>query len=246
MRKTIKRIGSLAALAVGIIAFSACSKDNFISRISDTYAVQTQGSSDFFNKENGKVWDILDTKGEVKYYIYPTVPVIRYGEDASSSAATDSYMRLIKEQMGAYGYTNTADENEADIMVCMSNFQLFYNNVVWAPGEMIDLYYSFWGGYYPWLYTPVIAETYTNTFFIEMVDAESLKKYRDWYQNTWRPNNAGKYPTGSDVPEDVRPLTVWKCDITGEYTFEDETLNDPYVVDRIPKAFNQSTYMDIK
>ena len=49
-------------MAVGIVAFSACSKDDFIKYISDSYVVQTQGSSDFFNKENGQVWDILDAK----------------------------------------------------------------------------------------------------------------------------------------------------------------------------------------
>ena len=145
MRKTIKRIGALAALAVGIVAFSACSKDDFIKYISDSYVVQTQGSSDFFNKENGQVWDILDAKGSVKYYVYPNVPVIRYGEDASSSAGTDSYLRILKEQMGAYGYTNTADESEADLMICMSNFQLFYTDVVWLPSSMTNPYFSFWG-----------------------------------------------------------------------------------------------------
>ena len=92
----------------------------------------------------------------------------------------------------------------------------------------------------------MIAETYTNTVFIEIVEAESLRKYRDWYQNTWTPNNPGKYPAGNDVPEDMRPLTVWKCDISGEYTFDDTSINDSYIFDRIPQAFNQSSYMDIK
>ena len=181
MRKTIKRIGTLTALAVGIIAFSACSKKDFISYISDTYAVQTQGSSDFFNKENGQVWDILDTKGSVKYYVYPNVPVIRYNEDATSSSGTDSYLRILKEQMSAYGYVNTTDESEADIMVCMSNFQLFYTNIIWLPSSMIDPYFLFWGGYYPWLYTP------------RPTPIRSLLKWS-------RPNRSGNTVTGTRIP----------------------------------------------
>lgn len=247
MRKTIKRMGAVLAVVVGASVFSACTKDDFISRISDTYAVQTQGSPSYFNTTNGKIWDILDAKGEVKYYINPNVQLIAYPNNATTSSAASSYVRLVRGQMDAFGYTYVEDESEADLSINISNFQLFFTNIIWTPGPIIDPYYAFWGGFYPWLYVTNIVSINTNVVMIEMVDTRSLEAYRDWYQNVWVPNSQGRNPSESSVPDDKRPITVWKCDISGELipNNDSETTNDAYVFDRIPQAFRQSLYMDI-
>lgn len=247
MRKTKKNLGASIAAVLCLVAVSACTKNDFISRISDTYAVQTQGSEAYFNRTNGKIWDILDAKGSVKYYINPSVALISYPNDATVSAASSSYVRLIRGQMDALGYTYTDNEQDADLSVNISNFQLYFTNIVWTPGPVIDPYYAFWGGYYPWLYVTNIVSINTNIVMIELVDSRSLETYRDWYQNVWVPNSQGRYPSEGNVPEDKRPVTVWKCDISGELTVNSgtENTNDAYVFDRIPQAFKQSSYLDI-
>ena len=71
---------TLVVSAVCVALLAGCTKDDFINKISDTYSTLTNGSSKFFTKDDGdnngkpdgKVWNILDTKGEVKYYINPT------------------------------------------------------------------------------------------------------------------------------------------------------------------------------
>ena len=157
-------------------------------------------------------------------------------------------MRLVRAQMDAYGYTHVENESDSDLSINISNFQLFFTNIVWTPGPMIDPYYAFWGGFYPWLYVANIVSINTNVVMIEMVDTRSLETYRDWYQNTWVPNSQGRNPSESNVPDDKRPITVWKCDISGEFVpnNDSENTNDAYVFDRIPQAFAQSSYMDIK
>lgn len=253
MRKTIKHIGIPAAVAACAFAFSACSKDDFISRISDTYSVQTLGSEDYFKRPTandpakGKVYDILEANGSVKYYINPNVPLISYPNDATSSAASSSYVRIVRGQMDDLGYTYTDDESQADLSINISNFQLYFTGIVWTPGPIIDPYFAFWGGYYPWLYVTNIVSINTNIVMIEIVDTRSLEAYRDWYQNTWVPSAQGRYPSESSVPDDKRPVTVWKCDISGELTTStsSESTNDAYVFNLIPGAFSQSSYLDI-
>lgn len=252
MRKTFKSIKTWAVSALCVALLAGCTKDDFINKISDTYSTLTNGSSKFFTKEDGdndgkpdgKVWNILDTKGEVKYYINPTVYMIAWRSEAKVSDASSEYVRLIREEMDAYGYVNVDNEDEADIVVNAVNFRLQYTNVVWVPGTDINPYYDFWGGYYPWLY-PFTITVYTNKVLIEAVDAESLRVYRDWYNNIWKPANQDKYPSSGNVPEDKRPLTVWKCDIAGELSNESNSVNDSYVFNLIPQAFRQSSYMDI-
>lgn len=245
MRKTFKSIKTLTVSALCIVLLAACTKDDFISKISDTYSALTNGSTKFFNKEDGKVWDILDTKGNVKYYVNPDVYLIAWREEAKVSDASAEYVRLIKEEMDAYGYVSTDNEDEADIVINAVNFRLRYTNVVWVPGADINPYYEFWGGYYPWLY-PFVISVVTNKVLIEAVDGETLRAYRDWYNNTWKPANPGKYPAADNVPVDKRPLTVWKCDITGELSSESNSVNDSYMFNLIPQVFLQSPYMDIK
>lgn len=244
MRKTFKSIKTLTVSALCIVLLAGCTKDDFLNKISDTYSVLTNSSSKFYNKEDGKVWDILDTKGSVKYYVNPNVYMITGTDETKISDASFEYVRLIKEQMEAYGYTSTDNEDEADILVNAVNFRLRYSGIVWVPGSYINPYYDFWGGYYPWLY-PFIISVVTNKVLIEAVDAESMRAYQDWYNNIWKPANPGKYPSSSNVPEDKRPLTVWKCDITGELSNESNSVNDSYVFNLIPQAFKQSPYLDI-
>ena len=244
MRKTFKSIKTLAVSALCIVLFAGCTKDDFLNKISDTYTVLTNSSSKFYNKEDGKVWEIQEANGNVKYYVNPNVYMISGIEDAKISDASAEYVRLIKEQMDAYGYISTDNEYEADILINAVNFRLRYSGIVWVPGSYIDPYYNFWGGYYPWLY-PFLISVVTNKVLIEAVDAESMTAYRSWYNDIWRPANQGKYPSISNVPEDKRPLTVWKCDINGELSYENNSANDSYVFNLIPQAFKQSPYLDI-
>lgn len=235
---------TLVVSAVCVVLLVGCTKDDFINKISDTYSVSTTAAPKFFNQEDGKVWDILETEGSVKYYVNPNVYMVSGMEEAKISDASSEYVRLIKEEMDTYGYVSTDDENAADIVINAVNFRLRYSGIVWVPGTAIDPYYNFWGGYYPWLY-PFVISVVTNKVLIEAVDAESMRTYREWYNDTWKPANPGKYPSANNVPEDKRPMTVWKCDITGELSSESNSANDSYVFNLIPQAFRQSSYMDI-
>ena len=239
MRKTLSGL-MLVLMAVLTAGLAGCAKDDFISEYSDTYSTYTLGNTEFY--KSGGQFDQMKSSGKVNFYVKPDVYMVNGKDTPEISSASSTIVDKIKNSLIDYGYNYVSDENDADFMVTATNFRLVYTNIVWTPGVWMDPYYGFWGGYYPWLYPYVITYA-TNKLLIEMVEAESLMAYRDWYQNTWKPANPGKEPTASSVPADKVPLVVWKCDISGELEGVPTRDNERITGTRLDNAFKQSAYL---
>ncbi|MDD4820057.1 MAG: hypothetical protein PHD21_04410 [Flavobacteriales bacterium] len=240
MKKTIKSISVMMALLSFVMVFSGCSKKNLINTYDKTYAVYTSGSEDFYKA--GGTFESMVAQGKTKLYINPDVYLVTGQAAPTKSDNETAILEAIRTAMTNYGYTIVPFEDEADLVIKATNFKLWYSGIIWSPGTYIDPYYEFWGGYYPWMPVYYISVG-TNKLLVELVEATSLRKFRDWYQNTWKPANPGKYPTIGNVPSEYKPIVTWTGNITGE--LEDKKTNDDTrLLNRVPSLFSQSLYLD--
>ena len=241
MKKTLKSISVISALLVCVMVFSGCSKKNLINTYDKTYAVYTSSSEDFY--KTGGTFEKMVAEGKVNLYINPDVYMVTGQTAPTKSDNETAILEAMRTAMEAYGYTIVPTEEEADLVIKATNFKLWYSGIIWTPGANIDPYFQFWGGYYPWMPVYYISVG-TNKLLVELVEATSLRKFRDWYQNTWKPANPGKYPSSGNVPSEYKPIVPWVGNITGE--LEDKKANDDQrLLNRVPSIFSQSLYLDV-
>ena len=242
MKKTLRKSSVILLLVASIVLFSSCMKKSLIDTYEKTYAVHTEGSSDFF--VTGGQFDQMVAQGKVKVYVSPDVYVVTGQDDAVVSSYSKGFTDEISKAMKNYGYEIVDNEDEADFVMRALNLKLIYSLLAWGPGtSYLDPYLVFWGGYYPWL--PVYSITFaSNILCVEMIEATSLRKYRDWYKNVWLPSNPGKTPGKSHVPAEYKITIPWQADIIGE--LEDKNVNDnTRLITNLPSAFVQSPYLEV-
>lgn len=230
---TLKTIGLLTAL---MFAFVGCSKIDYITTYADTYTAQSSGNTEFF-KSGGK-FDQMKASNKNLYYISPQVLVVTGSSDVTVNDASATFIQKIEDQLFSLGYVKTLTPENADFFVQATNFKLVYMNINWVPSAYLDPYYEFWGGYTPWLGFPP-ASIATNKLLIELVEAESMRTYRDWYNNIWKPANAGKFPSPANVPGDKKPVMAWQAEISGELE-DNKTADNTRLMERVEKVFTQT------
>lgn len=242
MKKILKRSTLVVIVMAGVLLFSSCMKKSLIDTYDKTYAVHTAGNPVFF--ATGAQFDQMIAQGKTKVYVNPSVYVVTGHDDAVVSSYSKGIADEITKAMKNYGYTIVDVEDDADFVMNAVNIKLYFSLISWVPGSAyLDPYLAFWGGYYPWLpiYTITVA---TNVLRVEMIEAESLRKYRDWYVNTWMPSNPGKTPGKAHVPAEYQVNIPWVAEVIGD--LEDKNVNDnTRILVNLPSAFVQSSYLDV-
>lgn len=242
MKKTLRKSSLVLLLVASVVLFSSCMKKSLIDSYDKTYAVHTTGSSDFFVA--GGQFDQMVAQGKIKVYVNPDVYVVTGQDNAVISSYSKSFTDEIAKAMNNYGYEIVDKEDDADFVMNALNLKLVYSMVSWLPDTpYLDPYLVFWGGYYPWL--PVYTITFaSNILCVEMIEATSLRKYRDWYKNVWLPSNPGKTPGKAHVPAEYKITIPWQVNIIGE--LEDKNSNDnTRLIMNLPSAFVQSPYLEV-
>ncbi|BDD01561.1 hypothetical protein PEPS_38410 (plasmid) [Persicobacter psychrovividus] len=253
----LKKVHSMLLLLGGILLLSACFPDRGPQYIDDLDLTITYYDDEFY----------VDGQANDQYkYFYITDTVEYIGRKSDSDAEEDFLKnfspKLISEIRTSFtelGYelkdSDFVMNNPQESFAVNVTFLALSNQVIggspgWWWGAGYPGYWGwygpgwgggYWGGYYPW--APGYAYSYayqTGTLMTEMVDAQSLKDYREWFKD-----KTEEEIENAD-PADIPPLQFrWQSLVDGIASNSDKA-NLNRLTTGIQQSFTQSPYLQRK